>query len=540
MEQLFLNNILVDIIPNTISQTKQFNTVADMGSRQASYTNSFKLPYTPRNIQVLDALGIIGNVSRKPYQKINAHLKIGGISLITDGFAKIIETNNDGCKIVIYSGIIKIKELISEESIQTLDFSYLTTGNIEPVGNASNSSRFCYPFGDLFDRITNNTNTPTLTLSSLGFIIQQNSQQDKVIQPALYVKDLFLQILNESGLNATGEFLNDNSFKTEIINLRKPFPLSGSTNEIGDYLHDQTRWDFVKDIVNRYGLIIELKNNNIRFIKLENILSGNNGFDDWSDKFNSLIKSSYEPKSVGQTNTVEIQTESNHFTLTDIENNNSSIIQSDVIETHIANFSFNESINIDNNHIPINKKLFKWSFVKPAYKTKLSPSAQAVIYLDNLAFIPYYRVIQDGVGNVLNDWSPLDVEKRLFKVFESPYSVSYYGYSSISTNLYYDERYVDPNWYLNKYYNSYFKMMNRFHQVEVYMNLGLLDVQKLHFYKLKYIKQLGGYFYLNKVKDWQEGKLTKVELVKVYPKMTQAPLQINNQGLGSALEMNLG
>ncbi len=538
-EQLYLNDVLVDIKPKTIRQTKQFNTVEDMGSRQANYTNSFKLPYTLKNVKVLDALGVVGNVSRKPYQKIKAELKAGGFTLIKNGYAKVIDTDDDdGCEIVVYSGVYTIKELIGQGSIKTLDFSYLTTGNIELQGNASNLSKFCYPFGDFYNRITHNTEAPVLTLSILGYL----SQTGRPIQPALYVKDIFMQIFNEAGLTVTGDILTDSGFSAEIINLNKPFPVSGLPTDIGEYLHEQKRWDFIKDVVNRYGLIIEPKDNDtVHFIKLENILSGANGVEDWSNKFNNSIKVSYEPESVGQLNTVELDTETKPFTQTEIEENDASIQASDVVNTYIDNFSFNEAIEIDNEHLNKTKELFKWNFVKPSYKVQLSSSASTSIGLNHLSFIPYYTAIEDGVGDLLNSFSHSEVERRLFKVYQSSYSVSYSSFSSsVTTNFYYDESQTDPNWYLNRYYPSYFKMMNSFHKVEANMNLNLYDVHKLDFTTLKFIRQLGGYFYLNKVKDWQDGKLTKVELVKVYPKITQTTTEINNQGLGSALEMLLG
>jgi hypothetical protein len=42
-----------------------------------------------------------------------------------------------------------------------------------------------------------------------------------------------------------------------------------------------------------------------------------------------------------------------------------------------------------------------------------------------------------------------------------------------------------------------------------------LDVKELDFFKLKYIKQLGGYYYLLKVNGFTNDETTKCELLKV-------------------------
>ena len=40
-----------------------------------------------------------------------------------------------------------------------------------------------------------------------------------------------------------------------------------------------------------------------------------------------------------------------------------------------------------------------------------------------------------------------------------------------------------------------------------------IDIYNIDFFKLKYIEQLGQYFYLNKVVNFRDKKLTKCELI---------------------------
>ena len=58
-------------------------------------------------------------------------------------------------------------------------------------------------------------------------------------------------------------------------------------------------------------------------------------------------------------------------------------------------------------------------------------------------------------------------------------------------------------------------MLQTYKAVTVMMNLSVLDYYSLDFFKLIYIKQLGQYYYMNKVSGFKEGRLTKVELIQV-------------------------
>ena len=66
-------------------------------------------------------------------------------------------------------------------------------------------------------------------------------------------------------------------------------------------------------------------------------------------------------------------------------------------------------------------------------------------------------------------------------------------------------------------YVAFKKFLDNYKIIIAEVNLDSIDIYSLDFFKLKYIKQLGRYFYLNKVNGFKEGYPTKVELI-------QAPL----------------
>ena len=58
-------------------------------------------------------------------------------------------------------------------------------------------------------------------------------------------------------------------------------------------------------------------------------------------------------------------------------------------------------------------------------------------------------------------------------------------------------------------------MINYGRKLKVQIFLSVLDMNTLDFLKLKYIKQLGGLFYLSKSIQFTETGLTTVELIKI-------------------------
>ena len=75
--EIYINEVKLDTSAVTeIAETRQVNDFFDIKDRQTSYTNSFKIPKTPRNVSILNGLGMTANTSLTPYrvQKINIYI----------------------------------------------------------------------------------------------------------------------------------------------------------------------------------------------------------------------------------------------------------------------------------------------------------------------------------------------------------------------------------------------------------------------------------------------------------------------------------
>lgn len=126
---MYINEILIegqslDLSPEeNLDFTAQVNTFASVESRQASYTPSYKLPKTAKNIRALGGLGITSDSSVIPYQKPNCALMIEGFAFIVKGWLNVKETTDEYFSIYIYSGIINFFKAIENKTLGDLNIS---------------------------------------------------------------------------------------------------------------------------------------------------------------------------------------------------------------------------------------------------------------------------------------------------------------------------------------------------------------------------------------------------------------------------------
>ncbi len=115
--ELWYEGKMLDLYEGTdISHTLQINDVAEVKDRQASYTNSFKIPKTPNNVKILGGLGLPSSNSIAPYIKPNALLKIEGFDFLTQAWLQAKSTD-DEYDIAIYSGIIEFFKKFDNKTI---------------------------------------------------------------------------------------------------------------------------------------------------------------------------------------------------------------------------------------------------------------------------------------------------------------------------------------------------------------------------------------------------------------------------------------
>lgn len=123
---IVLDGVYLDMSPEeSLDFTAQVNTIAAIDSRQASYSPSYKLPKTSKNVRALGGLGMASDSSSIPYKKPNCMLFIEGFAFIVNGWLNVKETTQDYYSIYIYSGIVNFFKAIENKTLGDLDLSAL-------------------------------------------------------------------------------------------------------------------------------------------------------------------------------------------------------------------------------------------------------------------------------------------------------------------------------------------------------------------------------------------------------------------------------
>lgn len=219
--ELWLGGVSLDLYQDTdIKHTLQINDVAEVKDRQASYTNSFKLPKTPKNVRTLDGLGIHSSTSNIPYLKPDALLKIDGFDFLTQAWVQITSTD-DEYSVSIYSGIIEFFKIFENKTIGDYLTAELTeinhNKNLTTVINTQNDDtlKYTYLFADFNGRTHRKSNGNVVNI-------------DYVV-PSVLVSYLFEKIHTKAGYTFSGEFLTFDDYINWWISYPKAPEDDGST-----------------------------------------------------------------------------------------------------------------------------------------------------------------------------------------------------------------------------------------------------------------------------------------------------------------------
>jgi len=120
MVELTANGESLELIDkgNDIKYTRQIADIFDIAAVSNSYTNSFTIPKTPGNTQILSQLGITGDTSRVPYSKIPSDLKDDGLPVVKSGWLRVRETTSE-YKVSIINGMIDFFKSIENKTMGT-------------------------------------------------------------------------------------------------------------------------------------------------------------------------------------------------------------------------------------------------------------------------------------------------------------------------------------------------------------------------------------------------------------------------------------
>lgn len=257
--------------------------------------------------------------------------------------------------------------------------------------------------------------------------------------------------------------------------------------------------DFVKDIMWHFGLISRRNGDTYELISIEELLNPQAKYpqkiqwsfyyDDWSSKFNKVLKRDTKIGSYAQ---------KNKFTYK-YENSNNSFA--------------NSIITIDDTTLDNEKTIIQRIYRAPDTS---AISINGLLLKKCVLFEKEY----DDDGQ-LKQVKAVKAVPYLVRIKKQQTSISYKETGATEASSYtgtipfvtFDE--IDWNSILPKRYASFSAMVNLGQKIDAELYLNVMDINKLDFFKLKYIKQEYGLFYLNKVPGYIGNDLVKCELIRV-------------------------
>jgi len=463
-DRLYIENREVDLPAGTIvTITKQINSFFEVKDRQTSFTNNFTLPFTPINKSIMDNLGIIGNQSDKPYIIAKAKFFRHGTPLIIDGKATIKAFDyNKGYQVNIQEGNHSLFDELGSKKLSDLDFNHAHKLNISEYFNRLNATDgIVYPIADYGN------------LSHIKIEYQM---------PCFYIKDLWNKIFTEAGYTYSYYGADDifqNDFFNELV-ITGDKGLETTSVSISNFFDNFTQKDFIKSVNQLFGLVFQKERGtkNYEFILIEEMLNNRTDALDWSDKLSKLKKQTYRIGSYARTN---------YFKYT--------------YENDQDNFN-DGTLRVENETLSPDKTLFTSKFGSPK-KVRTS------INRNSLLSMSFYA------DDKVNSLKPFLM--RVKKIDITDFDFSYKGTEVKQTTnegLIATTTGLNFNNLIGKYYLSFGLTINRPLVVDAELVLRNDDIYNLDFFRQVYLKQLGGYFYINKISGYKAGKLTKVQLIR--------------------------
>jgi len=269
----------------------------------------------------------------------------------------------------------------------------------------------------------------------------------------------------------------------------------GSTIDFSKLLPKIKQIDFLKAIMQQFGMIYKLNNDgSYSFITINELLKGTAGKDNYTQKINREKSELYSIGNSGKKNYFKYQYSDN-----------------DKITAGYAD----KTIEIDIDNITEEVDLIP-SIIEAAgdyilydnWQTISSVHAYENTETDNTA-VPRYK---------LNGNNKLVIARKVM------HEVDYYtvGNGNIYITFEFNEnqavaQFKDFHWneLSDLYYTEYIKIIQKPLKKVVQFWLTPIDIYFLDMFKIIYLEQYQSYFYLNKVSNFQAGKLTDCEIVKI-------------------------
>lgn len=269
MNELYINGQLCDLSDFTrIGLTKQANNIGELQDRQGDFTNTFKLPLTQRNIELIGVSNDVQSNSSIPYQTLTITYLQDGVPIIANGRGVIegitktidVSVTSGNTSLSDAIGDLIVGDLFDDETPFTWDLSNVISGgsywNFPLIDWRIDIDTFfdsdtidvremlpCLPIPKLFEKLEDRTGFKfdgayidsvdhnSMVLTPNEFVRSQTLEQNK----ATFVNDGFPQTTNINVTFATGYLvspLTDTFTSAEFTQGTNP-QFTPSSNKVG-------------------------------------------------------------------------------------------------------------------------------------------------------------------------------------------------------------------------------------------------------------------------------------------------------------------
>ncbi|TSE05248.1 hypothetical protein [Aquimarina algiphila] len=485
MTEIFFNNYKLDLGTSVVTENRQINSFFDLKDRQTNYTNKFNLPETPRNRIAMEMFGAIGETSDIPQKINNVNVFRNGIPTIQNGKGIVKKRKyGKGYDLNIQFGNYSIYDAIENKDLSDLDFSSINhTFTRDTIVNSWNNTwenGYIYTIGDFGFVNSNNNGSP----------IDARYQV-----PSVFFKWIWDKIFEESGYTYTYDgdinIFEIEDFTTRVHTITNPKEnILGQVTNFKDLLSGISQKSFIKSVIQDFGLMMDKEDlsSEYRFILVQEFLSFDQPTVDLSRKFNSASSVDANLKGYAKENVLKYNYDNSEDEFSDgvFEVNNETLKDRKTMFTSPFKVPEQSSINVNSYN------LFTFSHFNATRNDdgtiKEVKSKKTKAYVHNTV---------RASGQIRYDFD--DGSQKT--VLTNAAYAAFVGltYSEI----------------ISKWYSNFVNLLQKPRLYEATMTFNSIDLIQFDFFKQVYIKQLGAYFYMNKIKGFKPGKVTKCELIKI-------------------------
>ena len=258
---------------------------------------------------------------------------------------------------------------------------------------------------------------------------------------------------------------------------------SVSRVKIKSLIGEMSQKDFIKQIIQMYALMNDVSGNSVKYKKAKDVLKMQ-GAEDWSEKFVKVVDESYSLP----------YAKSNIFAYEYAKKDD---------------YQFADGVmSLNNDTLPEEKTVIKSKF-------RATEKSTVEINGKKLQFIPFWEAVRDDSG-AIKKYKVLNGKNYIAKVVKKNGTIHYGTHGGVVNDFTGDYPVLDFSGMLWEdliadNYQEIKKMLDFYRRIKIEILISEDDFATINFFKLKYFKQLGAYFYLTKIKKSSNKKTTVCE-----------------------------